>query len=146
MDKRETLKNDLQKIINKLKAQGKEFSYIGMSPMDESSFRLRLKADWFDPKNRWDALNTISDFIFDMRENGEIKDETFDAIMAIDVLFPEDPEDENSIPLEYLSLTEKELVGLSRFKELLFPNKEQITATSTRMGYHYYFVPTTVVR
>lgn len=94
---RKTLKRDVQTILARLKEQGKAFSYVGVGIMDDDSFRLRLKADWFSQMDHWEALYIVSNLLFDLYQDKMISEVTFDAIMGIDILPDDAPEE--SIPL-----------------------------------------------
>jgi hypothetical protein len=122
MDQWKTLKHDLHKIVRKLEAKGFHCFYIGIQPIDDYRVRLRLKAEAFKTMNRWDALTNISNLIFDMKEQGEISNESFLAIAAIDTLNDDTPVGD-TIPLELFGLSEPEL---DHIKQLLFPKKHPL--------------------
>lgn len=135
---RQTLKNDLEIVIDKLKADGKAFSYIGLHPVDENAYRLRLKADWFDKTNRWGDLTTVSRTISALTKSRAISQETFYAIRGIDLLEP-DEEDEGSISWESFKLSDEELEReVQRRRKVRYPKIPPISISVTpAISYHY---------
>jgi hypothetical protein len=134
----QTLRSDIQTIIDTLKEGGKAFSYIGLHPVDDNAYRLRLKADWFDKNNRWEDLTTVSRTISALTKSEAISQDTFFAIRGIDLL-ETDEEDNDSIPWEIFKLSDEELHReVQRRRKVIYPNIPPISISTTpARSYHY---------
>ncbi|MDR0793476.1 MAG: hypothetical protein LBE82_09235 [Chitinophagaceae bacterium] len=104
MDRKQQLKVELQPFFEACRNQGKPFSeicFLEAYPGDRTtSFRIKVKAPWFEGKTRWEIIDLLFDILFETTTAN-----TRGNIFSIEVVYmndelpcvPETPELENQV-------------------------------------------------
>ena len=72
MDKK-VLVEQVKRVIDSFKNEGKNFSFVGLIPVYQNSYILSVSADWLEPFSTYESISIITRRMFELLDSKTIR-------------------------------------------------------------------------